>query len=278
MKQDKFVRNTPLGKSVQAVDEYTPALLCALPRELSRGDLGLQGESLPFFGVDIWNLYELSWLDPGGMPRVAIGQMEVPCDSPALVESKSLKLYLNSLNQGRYASMQEVEEIIAADVSACIAAPVRVKLQALAEATPVSRVAMVGDCLDDIEVAVDSYKPDAGLLALLPGEPVEEQLYSDLFRSCCPVTGQPDWASVSVAYRGRPIGRESLLKYLVSFRQHSGFHEQCVERIFVDIQARCEPERLTVYARFLRRGGIDINPLRTTPPGLEPDTARLVRQ
>jgi 7-cyano-7-deazaguanine reductase len=272
-----FYRNTPLGVPSRVARGYTPALLCPLPRAATRQELALSAQRLPFSGVDIWNLYEVSWLNPQGKPQVAVGQLEVPCDSTFLVESKSLKLYLNAFNQSRFASRREVARTIEADLTALLDAPVALKLWSLSAAGINAPSVMAGECLDDLEVTADRYLPDAGLLRLAAGQVVEQQLYSDLFRSCCPVTGQPDWASVSVAYRGQAIDKTGLLQYLISYRDHNGFHEQCVERIFVDIQARCQPQELTVYARFLRRGGIDINPFRTNAH-VHPDHGRLIRQ
>jgi 7-cyano-7-deazaguanine reductase len=277
MAEADYKSNTPLGKSIPAVDHYTPSLLYPLPRDATREELGLQTASLPFYGVDIWNLYEVSWLDEQGKPQVAVGQLEVPCESPYLIESKSLKLYLNSFNQSRFPSRREVARTIEADLSAALSTPLSIKLWPLATARGNALAVMAGECLDDIELRVTHYHPDANLLALASGQSVQQQLYTDLFRSRCPVTGQPDWASVQISYSGPPISKASLLQYLVSFRGHSGFHEQCVERIFVDIKARCQPQRLTVYARFLRRGGIDINPFRSTGHG-HPGHFRLVRQ
>ncbi len=277
MAEADYKDNTPLGKSIAAVDHYTPSLLCPLPRDATREEIGLNPARLPFNGVDIWNLYEVSWLNEMGKPQVAVGQLVVPCESPYLVESKSLKLYLNSFNQSRFASRREVARTIEADLSAALATPLSIKLWPLATAQGNALGVMAGECLDDIELRVAQYHPNANLLALASSQPVQQQLYTDLFRSCCPVTGQPDWASVQISYSGPAIRKASLLHYLVSFRDHSGFHEQCVERIFVDIRARCQPQHLSVYARFLRRGGIDINPFRSTGHG-HPEHCRLVRQ
>ena len=272
-----FARDTPLGKSIAVVAEYTPGLLCPIPRQDARVELGLSAAELPFTGVDTWNLYELSWLNQQGKPLVAMGRLQVPCDSECLIESKSLKLYLNSFNQSRFASMDAVARTIQDDLSARLGAAVGLKLWLPSE--PESQVAasMRGQCLDDIDVAIDSYEPNADYLKVDAGNEVSQQLYTDLFRSLCPVTGQPDWGSISITYRGQPINHEGLLKYLVSFRKHNGFHEQCVEKIFVDIMAQCEPQRLTVYANFLRRGGVDINPFRSNT-GEQVPMERLIRQ
>lgn len=271
------VENSPLGKRVEGPSTYTPELLYAIPRLEARAMLDLKADPLPFKGVDIWNLYELSWLDGQGKPQVAMGQMEVPCDSPSLAESKSLKLYLNSLNQARFDSRAQVAKVIQQDLSLCVGAEVMVRLLDIADANFVMATGMQGDCLDKLQVACEHYTPEPGLLTLASGSIIVEHLYTDLFRSHCPVTGQPDWGSVALVYRGLPICKESLLKYLVSFRQHGGFHEQCVEQIFIDIMARCRPEQLTVSAQFLRRGGIDINPVRSTGNDW-PELDRLIRQ
>lgn len=277
MSNKDFLKSSPLGKPSETQAGYSPALLYAIPREAAREGLGLEAGSLPFKGVDLWNLYELSWLDAHGKPQVAMGQLTVPFDSPALVESKSLKLYLNSFNQTQFPGRAEVAQTIGKDLSACLGAKVTVRLFGLREATFVTASEPSGDSLDGLEIVPEHFNPEPGLLTLGSGSTVVEHLYTDLFRSHCPVTGQPDWASVSIAYRGLPLQRESLLKYLVSYRQHGGFHEQCVEQIFVDIMSRCRPESLTVSAQFLRRGGIDINPIRTTEDRW-PELDRLVRQ
>ncbi len=277
MSDSDYTQHTPLGKNSPGVETYTPALLCPLSRQLSRADLGLQGSALPFRGVDIWNLYELSWLNGNGVPQVATGRLDVPCDSVNLVESKSLKLYLNSFNQSRFDSIEAVAASIQTDLSACIQSSIGVSLYPLAiEPAEIAATGDTGECLDGIDINVEHFTPNPQLLRA-SGEQVAERLYSNLFRSCCPVTGQPDWASIVIDYRGPAINRESLLQYLVSFRKHNGFHEQCVERIFIDISERCQPTVLSVYAAFLRRGGIDINPLRTNNPE-PPQFGRFQRQ
>ena len=272
-----FALDTPLGKSIPVVAEYTPELLCPIAREGSRVDLGLSAEVLPFSGVDIWNLYEVSWLNQQGKPLVAMGRLQVPCDSECLIESKSLKLYLNSFNQSRFASMDAVARTIQDDLSARLGAAVALQLWLPSEPESQITGSMQGQCLDDIEVVIDSYKPKVSYLMVDAGNEVSQQLYTDLFRSLCPVTGQPDWGSINIIYRGQPINHEGLLKYLVSFRDHNGFHEQCVEKIFVDILRHCQPQRLTVYANFLRRGGVDINPFRSNT-GERVPMDRLIRQ
>jgi 7-cyano-7-deazaguanine reductase len=272
-----YTRHTPLGKNTPATEGYAPELLCPLPRQPGREALGIAASALPFSGVDIWNLYELSWLNARGLPQAATGQLTVPCDSVNLVESKSLKLYLNALNQTRFDSMAAVSATIERDLTACCGSPVALRLSALNEQPehhPSAGVA--GECLDGLDVSPEHFTPDPGVLQAR-GEPRSERLYTNLFRSLCPVTDQPDWATMIIQYQGPAIDRESLLHYLVSFRRHNGFHEQCVETVFAHIQERCQPKVLSVYAAFLRRGGIDINPLRTNDPH-PPRFGRLERQ
>ncbi len=267
----------PLGKSVQYQSSYDPALLCPIPRQLARDKLGIDCQPLPFKGGDIWNAYELSWLNTRGLPQVAYGEFIFPCDSPSIVESKSFKLYLNSINQKRFDDVDALKGVLQVDLSACVEAPVGISLL-LPNDWPSQQLAQLsGDCLDGIDIAIDHYEPDPQLLVVMQGGIVSEQLHSHLLRSLCPVTGQPDWASIVIEYRGHPIERAGLLKYLVGYRQHQEFHEQCVERIFRDLSQRCRPQQLSVYARFLRRGGIDINPLRCSEGG-EIRNSRLFRQ
>jgi 7-cyano-7-deazaguanine reductase len=230
---------------------------------------------LPFVGHDRWHAYELSWLDARGKPVVATATLTVPADSPQLIESKSLKLYLNSLNAARFDSAEQVSAIVSADLSVAAGAPVAVVF---------GLPPFAGDddeavSIDDQDLAIDRYgPPDATLLSTDTGDAVAETLHSALLKSNCPVTGQPDWASLRIAYRGPRIDRAGLLRYLVSFRDHAEFHEQCVERVFVDLLARCRPATLSVEARYTRRGGLDINPWRATPGMPPPPPARDPRQ
>jgi 7-cyano-7-deazaguanine reductase len=250
---------SPLGKPTAYPVHYDPALLFSIERAAQRSALSLDA-GLPFSGVDIWTAYEITWLDRRGKPQIAVGEFRVGADSPAIVESKSLKLYLGSFAQERVGVAAEIERIIEADLVRACSAPVSV---ALVSAPGALRIAdLPGTSIDDLEVTCDTFRPDPALLSRSVAV-VEESLRSALFRCTCPVTGQPDYADVLVRYRGPRIDRSALLKYLVSYRDHAAFHEGCVERIFVDIALRCRPERLTVYARFLRRGGIDINPFRS---------------
>lgn len=251
---------------------------CSRFRAPKWAELGLTAETLPYQGVDLWNCYELSWLLPSGKPVVAIGEFEIPADSPNIIESKSFKLYLNSLNQSVFESRDALLEVMTGDLSAAAGKPVRVRLRTLDEVTADGVATLPGRCIDELDVAIQDYDhPRPELLACDAGRVVEESLHSHLLKSNCPVTGQPDWGSVVVEYRGAALLPESLLAYLVSFRQHADFHEQCVERIFLDLQRLLRPEKLTVYARYVRRGGLDINPYRSTE-ALVVDNRRLVRQ
>ena len=272
------LKGTHLGRQTDYVDQYDATLLTPVARAAGRAEIGIDIDQLPFSGADLWTAYEVSWLDQTGKPQVAIGEFLVPCDSPAIIESKSFKLYLNSLNQTRFARRSAVVQTLERDLSACAGGAVAVRLFAVDVYGKQGVQAFPGESLDGLQAEVDQYQPDASLLDLEPGRRVvEEALYSHLLKTNCPVTGQPDWASVLIRYRGRRINRLGLLKYLVSYRQQRGFHEQCVERIFCEILGRCEPDMLEVYARYTRRGGLDINPFRSTADAL-PGTMRLARQ
>lgn len=269
--------SSPLGQAVAYRDTYAPELLFPIERRLKREELGIRAAALPFVGEDLWNAYELSWLDPRGKPVVALGEFRVPADSPRLIESKSLKLYLNAFNQQRCADAGEVRATIARDLAAAAGAPVGVALQPL-HARPQRRFGYPeGVCIDDLEIDIDRYQPCPEALRAAGAE-VEETLRSHLLKSNCLVTGQPDWGMLVVRYRGPAIDREGLLRYVVSFRGHHEFHEQCVERVFCDVMARCRPRELAVWARYTRRGGLDINPFRASHAGMRPDEAMEVRQ
>ena len=275
---------SPLGKASPYPDHYDASLLFPLPRDPKRHEIGIVG-SVPFLGADFWTAFELSWLNLRGKPQVAIAHITVPCESTHIIESKSLKLYLNSFNNTRLESVDAVRERMREDLSRAIWGGEEVRSQAgvrlltpdLFECEPVKE--LEGVVIDRLDVECDTYQPTPGYLKAAFGEkPVDEVLVSDLLRSNCPVTGQPDWGSVQVRYSGPQIDQEGLLKYLVSFRNHSEFHEQCVERIYMDIMARCKPARLMVYARYTRRGGLDINPWRSSHPQLPPPNTRTARQ
>jgi 7-cyano-7-deazaguanine reductase len=265
-----------LGKPSQYDSTYDPDKLFAIPRAIKRAEIGISSP-LPFFGLDIWNHYEVSWLTPRGVPRVAIATIAVPCTSVNVIESKSMKLYFNSLNNTRFADQAELERTVAADLSRCAGAAVTVTLQPLTASASLQVGQPTGTSLDEQDVTIDTFDVDHRLLAT-QDELVSETLYSNLLKSNCLVTGQPDWGTVSIAYEGRRIDRSALLKYIVSFRNHEEFHEQCVERIFRDILDRCAPTHLTVMARYTRRGGIDINPIRSSEPLPSAPNTRLVRQ
>jgi 7-cyano-7-deazaguanine reductase len=275
------MNHNPLGRQTDYISVYSPQLLFPIARAESRALLGI-GDCLPFYGVDVWTGYELSWLDGLGKPVVAVAEFFIPCASEFIVESKSFKLYLNSLNQTRFESAAEVELLIAKDLARITKADVRVNLVPL---TPSSRSAIHlaeiaevdGDLLDELTVEIDTYHPAPELLTTEEGV-VDECLVSHLLKTNCPVTGQPDWASVVIRYKGSKIQRENLLRYIISFREHQDFHEHCVERIFSDIARVCKPEELTVYARYTRRGGLDINPFRSSNPNAQPELLRLIRQ
>jgi 7-cyano-7-deazaguanine reductase len=240
-------------------------LLFPIPRAAKWAELGLSAETLPYKGVDFWNCFELSWLLPSGKPVVAIGEFSIPADSPNIIESKSFKLYLNSLNQTAFADVQSLEATLRTDLSAAAGKPVTVRIRSLADIEAEGVMALPGTCIDGLDISVSNYEhPRPELLRCDDSRIVEESVHSHLLKSNCPVTSQPDWGSVVVEYRGSALDHGSLLEYLVSFRQHSDFHEQCVERIFLDLQRLLKPEKLTVYARYVRRGGLDINPYRST--------------
>ncbi len=277
-------QDSPLGQASVYADQYDPSLLFAIPRAPQRAQLGITGQPR-FFGADLWTAYELSWLNTRGKPQVAIAQVVVPCESTHIVESKSFKLYLNSFNGSRFASEQEVKQRLQADVSAALwqggpvqqSAVVRLVLPPDFDREPIQE--LDGLSLDRLDIDCDRYQPAPELLsAAFDEQPVEETLTSQLLKSNCPVTGQPDWGSVQIRYAGPQIDQAGLLRYIVSFRGHSDFHEHCAERIFTDLWQRCRPTKLTVYARYTRRGGLDINPWRTSHPGTLPPSARTARQ
>ncbi|CAH6637119.1 NADPH-dependent 7-cyano-7-deazaguanine reductase QueF [Pseudocitrobacter vendiensis] len=267
-----------LGKSTDYRDTYDAGLLQGVPRSLNRDPLGLHANALPFHGADIWTLYELSWLNAKGLPQVAVGHVELSHTTVNLVESKSFKLYLNSFNQTRFGSWEDVRHTLERDLSACAQGDVTVSLYRLdeIEGQPIAR--FHGTCIDNQDIEIDNYQFSADYLLNSTGsKKVEETLVSHLLKSNCLITHQPDWGSVQIQYRGPQIDREKLLRYLVSFRHHNEFHEQCVERIFSDILRFCKPESLSVYARYTRRGGLDINPWRSNTEFV-PAIGRLVRQ
>jgi len=274
MKTASQYRN-PLGREVAQSPRYNPGHLYPVPRLEGRREIGL-GSDLPFQGADIWNAYEISWLNRRGRPEIAIGRFVFPCDTGHLIESKSLKLYLNSLNQERYDTQEQVRETIAQDLSEASADRIAVTLTPAAQFDQQAFGVPPGTCLDSLDVEAREYRLNPDTL-FTTAEEAEETVFSNLLRTNCPVTGQPDWGTVVVRYTGPRIDPAGLLQYIVSFRQHTGFHENCVERIFTDISNRCAPEQLFVQAHFTRRGGLDINPWRANYAAV-PEELRFARQ
>jgi len=274
-----------LGKPVPYIDQYDASLLFPIPRAPKRAEIGVLSETAPFFGADMWTAFELSWLNRKGKPQVALAHITVPAESTHIVESKSFKLYLNSFNNTPFTDAVEVQTRIRTDISAAIwqgsvmkaSVGVKILLPDMFDREPVHE--MDGLSLDRLDIECNRYTPAPELLtAALDEQPVTETLTSNLLKSNCLVTGQPDWASVQIAYSGPQIEQAGLLHYLVSYRNHNEFHEQCVERIFMDIWTRCQPVKLAVYARYTRRGGLDINPFRTSHPMALPGNVRMARQ
>ena len=293
--------NNPLGKETEYKSNYDPWLLFSIERNLGRAKIGISSSeftksdhspALPFFGFDVWNCYEISWLNESGKPQVSILKFFVPCESPSIVESKSVKLYFNSFNNTKFSSKSDLEQQAQKDLSKATGSEVIVEIRDLEDFYTQALAAPRGDNIDELDIEISDYDlsdeylkvEDSILLSKLPSdekkELISETLYSNLLRSNCLITNQPDWGSVEITYSGAKIDRESLLRYIISFRNHNEFHEQCVERIFCDIMKKCAPSSLTVEAKYTRRGGIDINPIRSTYAVLpqEIDTARLPRQ
>ncbi|WP_460457186.1 NADPH-dependent 7-cyano-7-deazaguanine reductase QueF [Arenimonas alkanexedens] len=269
---------SPLGQAVEYGADYDPSLLFPIARAGQRAALGL-GDDLPFVGVDFWNAYELSWLDGRGKPRVALAEFRMPATSPNIIESKSFKLYLGSYAQAGFADTDTLRAQLVRDLSEAAGAPVSVVLTPASSNNAALIETLEGDLIDDLPIEISHYGPPRpDFLSADPELKVDEILVSHLLKSNCPVTGQPDWASVQIRYAGARIARDGLLRYLVSFRSHSDYHEQCVERIFIDLMQQCAPTRLAVYARYTRRGGLDINPFRATPGLPLPGNPRTARQ
>ncbi len=279
----KELSDLTLGKTTKYCSEYNPNLLQAVPRSLNRNDLSLVENSLPFIGEDVWYGYELSWLNNKGKPIVAVAEFRFACTSPNLVESKSFKLYLNSFNQSKFSNFHEVEQVLSKDLSATAGSKAQVTLFTV-EQCPALAIKLANKnitCIDEEDITVDNYQYQAELLKEAqinsPSKIVNKNIVSHLLKSNCLITNQPDWASVYISYKGVAITHSVLLQYLISFRQHNEFHEQCVERIFCDLQQYCQLEELTVFARYTRRGGLDINPFRSTHISCAPQ-ARTLRQ
>lgn len=276
--------DSPLGKVSSYADQYDASLLFPIARVGKREEIGLK-DKLPFMGADLWTAFELSWLNLRGKPQVALAHITVPCETRNIVESKSFKLYLNSFNNARFADAAAVQALIRQDLSEAVwrgsnqggSVGVKIILPEMFDREPVHE--LDGLSLDRLDIECTHNQPAPELLKAATHEaPVTEVLVSNLLKSNCLVTGQPDWASVQISYSGPQIDQEGLLQYLVSFRNHNEFHEQCVERIFTDIWRQCQPNKLSVYARYTRRGGLDINPFRTSHPGPLPANTRHARQ
>ena len=260
----KAIQALTLGKTVEYKSTYAPELLQPVPRQLNRDELALTGNELPFHGNDIWNGYELSWLQPNGLPRIAILRCRIDAFSTNLVESKSFKLYLNSFNNSIFVSTAAVKEALHKDLSACAQGEVQIEIITPEDFHLAAFATLPGQCIDEQDINISEYALNPHLLQVKqPAKMVSETLYSNLLKSNCLVTNQPDWASVVIKYEGPQIDRSALLRYLISFREHNEFHEQCVERIFMDLRQYCACTKLTVYARYTRRGGLDINPFRS---------------
>ena len=276
--QDKSLSALKLGQNTEYKSQYDASLLQPVPRRLNREGLGIV-EQQPFNqGADVWTCYELSWLNSNGLPQVAIADVEIDFKSENLIESKSFQLYLNSFNQTKFASIEEVEQTLTRDLRKCASGQVSVKIHKLADYTNQPIVNFSGECIDEQEIQIESYIfSNQHLENVAEDEIVEETLVSHLLKSNCLITSQPDWGSVQIHYVGKRLNREKLLRYLVSFREHNEFHEQCVERIFTDLMQFAKPEKLTVYARYTRRGGLDINPFRSNFESI-PVNLRMARQ
>jgi len=267
-----------LGEKSEYQSQYNPEKLFPIPRTRKRMEIGIDPNNPPFNGFDLWNHYEISWLNEKGKPIVATAEIIYDCNSSNIIESKSLKLYFNSLNNTQFKSISEVKKIVAKDLSASVQSEVSVKFRALGESSPVPvQDSFIGESIDELDISCSIYSVEPTFLTASV-EVVEETLYSDLLKSNCLVTYQPDWGSVWIHYKGPKIDREGLLRYIVSFRNHNEFHEQCIERIFIDIKNHCAPQELTVYGRYTRRGGLDINPYRTTNSVQAVSNIRLPRQ
>lgn len=254
-------KKSPLGQPTVYIEKYAPDLLFPIPRSLGREKIGLELDT-PFEGCDIWNAYEISWLTPKGKPEIAMGRFSFPANSHNVVESKSLKLYLNSFNQSCFSSFKEVQSIIQKDLSTCAETLVSVEIFRPNELKTKVLSELSGFCLDHLDIETDTYEVNKHFLMTTP-DLIEETLYTNLLKSNCLATGQPDWGSVWIHYKGRKILHEELLKYFISFRKHAGFAEHCIEQIFCDILSQCKPDKLTVYGHYTRRGGLDISPFRS---------------
>lgn len=276
--QDNSLKSLKLGQKTEYASQYDRTLLQPVPRALNRDGLGIT-QNQPFtIGADIWTAYEISWLNEKGLPQVAIADIYLDYQSQNLIESKSFKLYLNSFNQSKFADFNAVQQTMQGDLSECVQGDVKVRLNPVAVYDSQKIDHLQGDCIDEQDIEITSYEFNADWLKnCVSDEIVEEKLVSHLLKSNCLITNQPDWGTLHIHYIGKKINHEKLLRYVVSFRQHNEFHEQCVERIFCDLMHYAKPEKLTVYARYTRRGGLDINPFRSNFENL-PENLRLARQ
>lgn len=276
--QDNSLKSLKLGQKTEYASQYDRTLLQPVPRALNRDGLGIT-QNQPFtIGADIWTAYEISWLNEKGLPQVAIADIYLDYQSQNLIESKSFKLYLNSFNQSKFADFNAVQQTMQGDLSECAQGDVKVRLNPVAVYDSQKIDHLQGDCIDEQDIEITSYEFNADWLKnCVSDEIVEEKLVSHLLKSNCLITNQPDWGTLYIHYVGNKIDHEKLLRYVVSFRQHNEFHEQCVERIFCDLMHYAKPEKLTVYARYTRRGGLDINPFRSNFENL-PENLRLARQ
>lgn len=276
--QDKSLNALKLGQQTKYAEKYDRTLLQPVPRHLNRDMLNITTTQPFTIGADVWTAYEISWLNPKGVPQVAIADVSIDFHSKNLIESKSFKLYLNSFNQTRFANFNEVQQILQQDLQDCAKGELKVRLNSLTDYTQQPIAALDGDCIDGLDIEIEDYAFNAELLKDCTNDRiVEEALVSHLLKSNCLITQQPDWGSLQIHYVGKQINREQLLRYIISFRKHNEFHEQCVERIFCDLMHFAAPEKLTVYARYTRRGGLDINPYRSNFEPLPPNL-RLARQ
>jgi 7-cyano-7-deazaguanine reductase len=278
--QTSSVNDSELGIKSHYESSYNPDKLFPISRTDKRLEIGVDPNNLPFVGFDRWTHYEVSWLNSKGKPMVGIAEIVYPCDSHSIIESKSLKLYFNTLNNTKYDSVDALVKVITADLTKAIQAPVSIQLSLIGERQQqLIEPQFTGICLDDLDVSCDTYQVEPNFLEVVTGKMVNETVHSNLLKSNCLVTHQPDWGSIQIQYAGEQIAHQGLLKYIVSFREHNEFHEQCIERIFNDIMQRCHPSHLTVYGRYTRRGGLDINPIRSTHEIAEQKLShRLIRQ
>lgn len=270
------VESSPLGKKSEYITNYDASLLFPIPREIKRNEIGITN-AIPFVGFDVWNAYELSWLNPKGKPQVAIARFYIDCLSQNFIESKSFKLYLNSFNNTKIPSLEHLYTILTNDIQSAVKGNVILQLDTLESFANHCITMPEGRLIDAMDIEFDKYEVSPSLLRLKSDTVVNEILCSNLLKSNCLVTGQPDWATIEISYTGCEIDTENLLRYIVSFRDHNEFHEQCIERIYNDIQKFCAPSELTVKAYYTRRGGLDINPVRSSKP-IENTIIRTIRQ